>query len=140
MKRLCFLALFCTLGCSGNYLTVHQERIDREFLASSHVGTPDPRQKDPAKGQRLIVSWDFPLSLYRQDITLLLTVRFWDTTEESRRFSINHKRGLKTFFFKNQDDLVGKKLLTYRVDALSAKGETLSVWEHQLWCKPIVVD
>ena len=131
------LASIALTSCTGQYLTVHQERIDREFLASTYVGTPDPRQKDPPTGQRLILSWDFPLSLYREKLSLFVTVRFWDNTEESQVLPLRRKRGIKTFFFENKRDLQSKKILTYFVEAKNKNNETVAVWQHQLWCKLI---
>ena len=119
---------------------MHQERIDKDFLASTYVGSPDPLQQTPPFGQRLILSWDFPLSLYRESLTLFLTVRFWDNTEEKMVMPLRRKRGIETFFFDNKDDLQSRKILTYFVEAKNKQDKTVAVWQHQLWCELISVE
>ena len=73
LSALFFLA--CAAGCYKNHLYVQQQKIDQSFLASSHVGTPDPRQKSPPLGQKLLIAWSFPWSLFSQDLTAITTVR-----------------------------------------------------------------
>ena len=141
MAKWLLLPVFVLLAsCGKQYLTVHQERIDRDFLASTFVGSPDPLQKAPPLGQRLILSWDFPLSLYREELTLFLTIRFWDNTEEKIAFAPERKRGIRTYFFENMEELQSKKLLTYLVEAKNRQGKTVSTWQHQLWCTLIEIE
>ena len=58
--------LFLFSGCQKYYLTVYQEKIDKDSLASTHVGSPDPRQKNPPKGQELIIEWQIPGEILKQ--------------------------------------------------------------------------
>ena len=129
-----FLILFGTVGCSKSYFYVQQERIDRNFLASSQVHTPDPRQDDPPEGTSLLIRWDFPLSVFEKKLTLVATVRFWDTDEEVVVRLIQRKRDSCALFFPN------RKILTYFVQAISADGEVVGRWEHQLWTEWIDLD
>lgn len=118
-------------SCYRQHLYVQQEYVDREFLASSHVNTPDPRQIDPPDGQRLLVAWDFPRSIFQKDISLAITVRFWDDTEKEIVDQIPRKRGYQAYYFPK------KKILTYRVDVISKGNEVLETWKHHFWTEHI---
>lgn len=133
MGWITFLFVVCT-GCYKDYLYVQQEWVDANFLASTKVETPDPRQKDPPRGPRLVVAWDFPKSLFQAPMTLVTTVRFWDQKEEVIQYPMDRRRDITSFFFEN------RRILTYRVDVLNAQGATVSTWEHHFWTKKIVVE
>ena len=117
---------------------MQQDWVDRNFLASSWVQTPDPRQENPTLGRRLAVSWDFPRSLFAKDLQLIVIVRFWDNTEETIVQPITRRRDFAVFFFPaaSPDE---KRILTYQVRAISAEGEVVGKWEHPLWTPLIEV-
>lgn len=121
-------------GCYKDHLYVQQEWVDRNFLASTHVGTPDPRQEDPPQGQRLLVSWKFPRNLLDQQLSLLLRVRFWDNQEEFLCRPIHKSWGSAAFFFPKT------KLLTYKIDVVNREGACIETWEHQFWTELIDID
>jgi hypothetical protein len=130
----CFaLCLFFSAGCYRHHLYVQQEWVDRDFLASSHLGTPDPRQCDPPEGQRLLIAWQFPRSYYSRGLSIIATVRFWDDTQVVREIPVIRKRSYKALFFRDQ------KILTYRVDVVTQDGEILETWKHQFWTELIEV-
>lgn len=101
--------------------------MDREFLASSHVGTPDPRQKNPPKGQRLLIAWDFPRSLFREELSLKATVRLWDQTEKVFFIPLERKRDAVALSFPCD------KILTYQVQVFNREKEEIEKWDHQFW-------
>ncbi len=134
MKILPIFLIFFT-SCYKNNLYVQQEWVDRNFLASTHVNTPDPRQVCPPTGQRLLVAWRFPSNLVDEGLTLHLTVRFWDNLEEKVSSPIYKPRGTEAFNF-----FEGRRILTYRVDVTDSLGEVVDVWEHHFWTKLIDID
>jgi hypothetical protein len=109
---------------------VQQEWVDRNFLASSHVDTPDPRQESPPLGQRLLIAWRFPLNMLDQQLKLILTVRFWDNTEEVLSKPIQKSHGYASFSFLN-----ARKILTYRIQVVDWEGNVVENWEHHFWTK-----
>lgn len=113
---------------------MQQEWLDREFLASTHVGTPDPRQENPPKGHRLLVAWRFPNIWMDMGLKMQLTVRFWDDLQESICRPIDDAHGHTVFDFRD------RRILTYEILILDKKGDCLEVWEHQFWTKLIDVD
>ncbi len=110
---------------------MQQETVDVDFLASSHVKTPDPRQACPPEGQRLLIGWDFPRSLFKEELTLIVTVRFWEETQEVLYHPLERKRGYTAFFFP------GEKILTYRVQVMNRENEIIETWEHHFWTELI---
>ena len=127
------LLLLSFAGCYKNHLYVQQEWVDRNFLASTHVGTPDPRQANPPEGQRLLIAWDFPRSLFQTGLTIVATIRFWGEEQIVEKLPLARKRGYKAYFFPN------RKILTYRVQVVDAKGAVVEVWNHQFWTELIEV-
>jgi len=113
---------------------VQQEWVDRNFLASSHVGTPDPRQDCPPQGQRLLIAWRFPKFLVDQGLKLNLTVRFWDNSEELLTRDIENSKSYAAFDFHDQ------RILTYRIEVVDCHHEVVETWEHHFWTKQVLVD
>ena len=136
-KRVAAWAFFLTTftGCYKDHLYVQQEWVDREFLASTKVGTPDPRQECPPLGQRLLVSWHFPSNLFYQQLRLILTVRFMDNSEEVICYPIERAWSSAAFNFFEQ-----RKILTYRVLVVDQQDEIVEVWEHHFWTELITLD
>jgi hypothetical protein len=125
--------LFLT-GCTRHYFYAQKEKIDKSFLASSHILSPDPRQANPPEGESLLIRWDFPLSVFNENLTLQVKVRFYNTEEEVVIRPIIRKRDSCSLFFPHQ------QILTYLIQALSDKGEVVSEWEHQFWVEWIDID
>lgn len=129
-----FLILaFLVAGCYRHHLYVQQEWVDKNFLASTHVGTPDPRQAHPPEGQRLLIGWDFPRSIFQKELTLAVSVRFWDDTQKEISYALTKKRGYKAYFFPNE------KILTYRVQVISKEKQVIETWKHHFWTELIKV-
>jgi hypothetical protein len=129
-KILPLLLIFLT-SCYREHLYVQMDKIDREFLASSHVDTPDPEQITPPEGKRLLVAWRFPSSWMNEGLRLHLTARFWDESEEEIDYAITKGHDYTTFDFLN------RRLITYKVEIFDKNNCSIEVWEHQLWTKLI---
>lgn len=136
-----FLVLnFILFGCYKRHLYVQQEWVDVTFLASTKVGTSDPRQADPDMGQRLIIAWDFPRSIFEKRLTLVATVRLWDSTQEIQTLPLERKKDTIALFFSNKDPHKDRRILTYRVQVFSEAGEEIQKWEHPFWTELIDID
>jgi hypothetical protein len=125
--------IFLLAGCYRHHLYVQQEWVDANFLASSHVGSPDPRKAEPPEGQRLLIAWDFPRSVFQRSLTLTADVRFWDDTQKSISFPLTKKRGYHACFFPKE------KILTYRVRVFERDGRLIETWQHHFWTELIEV-
>lgn len=139
-KSLFFLGYLLLVGCYKNYLYVQQRWIDRNDLASTWIGSPDPKQKDPPKGQQLIVSWNLPSRIYVQKPHLEVTIRFWDHSEAHLIRKVPKRRGWEVFSFeKNLQEPKGK-ILSYQVKIVGSQGEEMDLWQHQLWTKSVLLE
>ena len=119
---------------------VQQEKVDKDFLASTHVGSPDFRLINPPKGIRIITSWDFPNSMYKKQLSAYLTVRFWNNEEKVMIFPLQSKRGDKAIYFANLNNELNKKVLTYKVEIKNEHGIIIETWKHHFWKELIDVD
>lgn len=104
--------------------------VDVNYLASTHIGTPDPRQKHPPQGQRLLVTWKFPTSIFDQGLRLVLTARHWDQSEELIEYPLTKRWSYEEFYFPC-------KLLTYKIEIFNTCGELVDLWEHHFWTELI---
>lgn len=114
---------------------MQQERIDVHYLASTRVGAPDPRLADPPLGERILIGWDFPKSLFEEQLTLLVTVRLWDNQETVYKIPVERKRDATDLYFPSSN-----KILTYRIQVINKEGQVIETWKHQFWAELIHVD
>ena len=110
---------------------MQQECLDASFLASSRIGTPDPRQENPPCGQRLLIAWCFPEDLFLQHLTLQVRVRLWDNSEVLEKLVVTTKQSHKALFFPSTGQ--DRRILTYRIDVTTEEGEVIETWKHPLW-------
>ena len=78
-------------------------------------------------------------SQFRKKPYLELTVRFWNNEQKVIEYHLDRKRSYTSFFFENKERKRMKKILTYKIDVKSEKGEILYSWKHQFWTKLIDV-
>lgn len=135
-----FIVFLLLLGCEKYELSVHQQKIDVDYLASVHVGSPDPRQAHPPMGQVLMVQWWVPRELLEEHPKILLHVIFWDYTEKTIEFTVDRRIGYETYFIINEDFETTKGALTYKAELVTESGEIYREWKHQLWVKLIRLD
>jgi len=114
--------------------------MDANYLASSHVKTPDYRQKHPPDGQTLSIAWDFPLSIYRDNLNMILTVRFWDNKQDIFSNKLASKRGYVRYIFQDDSKDKSKKILTYKIDIFNEDGILIDEWKHQFWKELIEIN
>ena len=138
-KGIYFLILFLS-SCYKNHLYVQHDKIDKSYLASSYVNTPDYRQKKPPSGQRIAIGWDFPLSIFKENLSMILTVRFWDNNQDVYNYKIDRKRGYKIYTFQDDSMDKTKKILTYKIDIFNEDGKVIEKWEHQFWKNQIKIN
>jgi len=116
---------------------VRQERVDAKFLASSWVGTPDPRKKSPPTGQRLLVSWAFPKSLFDQELQLRIRVKLWDQTEHLILRDVKYRTDSMAYFMEDKTEDESKRILSYLIEVFNIDGEIVTVWKHPLWVETL---
>lgn len=138
-KILLLLPLFCLVGCQRYYVSVMQQKIDVNYLASTHVDTPDPMREHPPYGQELIIDWQVPQALLKKKPLCILRVIYWDYTEETFYYDIKYKVGYWKYALLNQQFEERKGILTYSAKIVTEDGEIYKEWKHQLWVNLIQI-
>jgi hypothetical protein len=139
-----FLALLLLavplLGCQNQRLVVQTRYLGLSTLASSVVGTPDPRQRCPKTGQELYISWRFPEEFYtHDDLHLEMTLRFGNREEACLSIPVERFRGGFVYTLTDDEYWDNCGVLTYKIELFS--GECLlDSWYHQIWSELINFD
>ncbi len=144
MQKIFFILIFFFLGltcfsCQKYYVSVSQEKIDRNYLASTHVNTPDPRQKNPPKGEQLVLEWKIPKKLLQDIPALYLHVIYQDYTEEFFSYPMSHRMGYAVYLITGEEYRVKKGILTYDAQIKTKNGFVFRDWKHQLSTQLIVL-
>jgi hypothetical protein len=140
IKQTLFLALLpLVAGCEKYYISMHQQTIDQRYLASTHVGTPDPRQKNPPIGQMVVVEWHMPSEILEKKPYAEVYIVFWNYVEKKITFPIDSKWGYKSYTLLNDEYLKTGGILTYRAEVLTSDHKVYKEWKHQLWVNLIQV-
>lgn len=132
---LCFLT-----GCQKYYLSLRQVPIDAAYLASSHVGSPDPRQSNPPVGQKVVMQWSVPPDLLVEKPELVLQVIYKNHTQEEIIYPIQYRSGREVFSLLNENYRSKGGLLTYQAKIRTQQGQIYREWKHQLWVQLITFD
>jgi hypothetical protein len=142
-STLAMLLLFGALisgGCHGKHLSVCQQLIDRNYLASTHVRTPDPKQDNPPFGQLIIVNWWIPERVLENHAVLKIDIVYWNYTQETIAIPLTKRWGHHQVFLLDKEFEEKKGFLTYRAFVETQDGEVFAEWKHQLWVNLITID
>jgi len=139
--HLLFACIFLLVGCQKYYLSICQEKVDETSLASTYVGTPDPQQKNPPEGERLILEWQVPQEILRQHPYIELQVVYRNHEEETVVFSpISYRTGYVVHSLTGKKYEEKRGFLCYQAEIKTEEGIAFRSWKHQLWVKPIRVE
>lgn len=133
------LALFLG-GCQKYYISISQDKIDKEYLASSHVGTPDPNQKTPPLGDRLIIEWKVPSDFIKEKPTLHLHVIYHNYTEKYFVYPMPYQMDYVVYTLLGEEYKERKGILSYRAEIVKEDGTVFIDWKHQLWTRLIQIE
>lgn len=126
-------------GCNHYGLLVHQQVINRDSLASTYVGSPDPLQCCPPTGRKVVLEWWVPPMLLQCEPKLILHLIFWNFTERTIEYPITSKIGYHTFDLVDEDFFTTGGILTYKAEIVTCDGEIYREWKHQLWVNLIQI-
>lgn len=132
--------LFLISSCTLHRLDVQTQYLTPDYLASSHIGTPDPRLSQPLIGQRLLIQWSLSAQeMCEDDLFLYLKVRFRNHHEEEVSIPITSKRGTYLFHVNSELYCQTKGILTYLAEIRNSTC-MLARWKHPLWVELIQLD
>lgn len=137
-KKIIFpLSLICCAlvltGCEKYYLSLTQQNVDVNYLASTHVKTPDPRQAHPPTGEMIIIGWRIPKKILREKPTIDLHVIYWNYTEKVFHYPIKSRMGYVKYQDLDEEFASTQGILTYKADIRTEEGMIYKEWKHQLW-------
>lgn len=135
-----FILLFLSACGRSGSLSLMMDKIDARYLASTHVGTPDPRQVNPPHGQRIIINWFLPAKIMEKGVHINLHILFWNNTAEVVTYPLKTQRGSQQYFLLDEEFERKKGILTYKAEIITADGELYSEWKHQMWVNLILVE
>ncbi len=134
------LILFLCTGCEKYFVTIKKEPIDRQYLASSFVGSPDPLQQNPPLGQILFVEWAISSEDLAKKPHLALELIYGNWTGETILFDIDKRRGIAEYNLKGKPYKDKEGFFSYRALIKTPQGEVLEQWSEQMWTPLIQVD
>ena len=132
--------ILLTAGCGKYYLSVQQQWIDINYLASTQVRTPDPRRSNPPLGQMIIIDWKIPNALLKEKPYILLDLIFWDYTTQTLKIPIEHPLDYTTYELLNEEYEKKGGILTYKAAIANQDGTLFKEAKHQLWVNLIRIE
>ncbi|MDX8430492.1 MAG: hypothetical protein SNF33_01615 [Candidatus Algichlamydia australiensis] len=134
--RYLFPLLFLA-SCAPYSVGVKRLSYGRGNLSSTWVGSPDPEQENPPKGQKLFITYRIPPSRVRNAPMLSLHVIFRNYTEEVITFPIHQQSGNFLYELMNEKFQEKGGFLTYKAELVNKEGEVLADWRQQMWVELI---
>ncbi len=119
---------------------MRRQKVDNTYLASTHVGSPDPRQECPPCGQMVVVEWWVPRELLCCNPKVCLHLLFWDFTDRTVVFPIDRRIGYETYFVIGEDFATTCGLISYKAEIVTEDGSIFRDWKHQLWVDLIQIE
>lgn len=135
-----FLFLLICFGCEKYYVSIKRDGVDRSKLASTFVGSPDPRQQNPSQGEALIIEWSLPSHLLQQSLTLQLKIIYHDYSEKTLCYPVDRRRGLVVYSLLDDEYYKTGGFLTYMAEIRGSDGLVLQEWKEHLWVELIPLD
>jgi len=133
-----FFLIFC--GCEKYYISIKRDTIDQSKLASTFVESPDPRQKNPPKGEKLIIEWRLPSYVLHQYITLQLNIIYNNYSEQTLYYPVNQRKGIIIYSLLEDQYYKTGGFLTYVAKIKKSDGTVLKEWKQWLWVDRISLD
>lgn len=125
-----FLFLTLLTSCSRQLLEVRSQYLNPDYLASTHVRTPDPC-RSCYLGQQIVIRYKVPQRCL-EGAQVQLAVRYGDFSSAQFVKPIAKSRGYFLFRLVNVDYWTRQGIISYKVD-LTSQGCLLATKQHHLW-------
>lgn len=142
MQKLTFLFIIAISlsGCQKYYISIAQENINKDYLASVALDTPDPRKYHPPSGEKLIIEWKISRDWLVLKPCLYLHVIYKDYTEAFFTYPMPYKMDYVVYSLLGEEYKSKKGILTYRAEVRVGEEKPFLDWKHQLFTKLIVIE
>lgn len=129
--------LFSSSSCALHRLEIQTQYLTPEYLASFHVGTPDPHLYHALIGERLLIQWSLSMQeVQENELSLYLKVRFRNHQEQEVKVPITTKRGTYIYQVNHEFYCQTGGILTYYAE-IQSPSCVLASWKHPLWVELI---
>jgi hypothetical protein len=125
-------------GCGSYSLSLTKEEVNREMLASTFVGSPDPRAEPPPEGERILIEWRVPSTCVRGS-KIVLDLIYCNFEEKQIEIPIAKRWSYAYYSLVGEEFAKKEGILTYKAKIVNECGEPLAMWTHQLWTELITV-
>lgn len=130
----------CQYGCNfSKHISVFNEPIDQNRLASVHVNAPDPLHEINPHGQRLHVSWKIPKIYEGHSLHGMLKIRYNTPEQMDIPFEIHSLKGSMTYELINEDYFSKKGIGAYQIQIFSDE-IAIDTYQHSMWADLILID
>lgn len=109
-------------------------------LASTFVGSPDPRQKNPPTGEKLIIGWKLPSDSLDQELLLQLDIIYRNHSKKRECYPISQRRGIIIYHLLDEEYFKTRGFLTYKAEIITREGSVLKEWRQKLWFNLITIN
>lgn len=142
-KKIASLLSLCSIcfltSCQKYYLSLTDRKIDVNYLASTHVATPDKRQKNPPYGDMIVMDWRLPKEIVAKNPVIKLHVLYGNYTEKTFDYPVRSRMGFATYKDLDQEYTDTKGIITYSAEVVLDDGSIYKSWKHQLWVNLITL-
>ncbi len=135
-----FSLLGLAASCQPYGVSVNTFKVDKNNLASTHVGTPDPDKACPPVGVNIVVEWWVPHALIGCDPKVRLTLVYRNLSEEVIEHPISYRIGYFSHEVLGKQFKESKGLLSYKAEVVTGDGELFREEVHQLFVNVIHLD
>lgn len=126
-------------GCASERITAHLDYVNRAYLASAHVDTPDPLRNNPPLGQRILITWNLAKKDFDATYSIKLTTRTCNREEKTICIKLAKNRGMYIYKLLNNCYFESGGIRAYKIE-LYHGSRLIDCWKHQLWAELITLN
>lgn len=130
MTFLCFIGFFSS--CYTNRVEITQININQDSLASTFTKAPDPRQKNPPRGQQLLIKWNLDQDVSIETCQVIINIIYKNFEQEQIALIPRSKQEEFSLFLLGERYDEKKGFLTYHIQIFSSDKQ-IAQYQHPLW-------
>ncbi len=104
------------------------------------MGTPDPRQKNPPIGERLVIEWNVPIGVIKEESSLHLQVIYKDYSQSFFTYPMPYRLDYVVYTLEGKEYKEKQGILTYKAEIVKKDGSIFRQWKHQLWAELVIIE
>ena len=126
-------AVFFLSGCTSGYIQVSKIKTDKLTYASRFARTPDPRELNPPKGEKLYISWSVPVDIKPHFYRLKVDIIYRNLSTETLLFPLRRRAGSRIIEVLGDEYKEKEGYLSYKMEIVDLDGNVISDYTHRMW-------